>query len=318
MGIEFSGILHLCYFVQQTIAKMAGQPIQSNEAPRTLLQNVFFWGRVLFSFAILCFSLAVTLVALFDGKTNMWDSVPAGASVAIFFTLLFVIGNLEGSQIAYFAVSKLLKSERGESFFAKKTCEILFKNDNHNLAAFMIGRQLCVVSCMFVIARITAVRMEDGDDNIFGVSDGTQSLFNTGLLGALIVAIVGSVSWRLLASAFPMAFLNNPITYVLLRLCLFLELTGLLHGAWVLAAIHKKIAGFQRDEVYIGTAEERAEGKTPDNRSICSDVGHPIPEWEIGENPIEEWTESHAQPQVSKVLEDVEKGEGTDEEVDAA
>ena len=29
-------------------------------------------------------------------------------------------------------------------------------------------------------------------------------------------------------------------------------------GAWVLAAIHKMIAGFQRDEVYIGTAEERA------------------------------------------------------------
>jgi hypothetical protein len=112
MGIEFSGILHLCYFIQQAIARIAGQPIQSNEPPRSLLQDVFFWGRVLLSLALLCFCFAVTLVAaLFGGNTNMWDSVPPGASIAIFFFLLFIIGNLEASQIAYFAVSKLQKSE---------------------------------------------------------------------------------------------------------------------------------------------------------------------------------------------------------------
>ena len=38
---------------------------------------------------------------------------------------------------------------------------------------------------------------------------------------------------------------------------MFLEATGICQGAWVLAAIHKKIAGFQRDEEYIGTAEDR-------------------------------------------------------------
>ena len=36
-------------------------------------------------------------------------------------------------------------------------------------------------------------------------------------------------------------------------------MTGVLHGAWVLAAIHKKIAGFESDEVYIGTEEDRNE-----------------------------------------------------------
>merc|ERR1712232_364754 len=94
-------------------------------------------------------------------------------------------------------------------------------------------------------------------------SDSMQKLFETGLLGALIVTIVGSISWQLVASAFPIAFLSSPITYILLRWCLFLESTGICAGAWTIAAVHKKISGFQRDEVYIGTAEERAANAGP-------------------------------------------------------
>jgi len=52
--------------------------------------------------------------------------------------------------------------------------------------------------------------------------------------------------------------LSNPLTYIFLRICLFFEATGVCSGAWVLAWIHKRIAGFQYDEVYIGTPEERA------------------------------------------------------------
>merc|ERR1711915_1155822 len=196
-------------------------------------------------------------VALFDGKTTMWDSVPPGAAVVVFFVLMCIVGMLEGMQIAFFAVAKLRESERGSNVFARKTCELLYSGDGHNLPGFMIGRQLCVVSCMLFVARVTSVDMK-GEGNLFGVPDGLQSLFNTGLLGAVMLTILGSISWQLVASAFPIAFLSNPLTYVLLRIRLFLESTGLCQGAWVLAAIHKKVAGFQRDEVYIGTAEERA------------------------------------------------------------
>jgi hypothetical protein len=184
---------------------------------------------------------------------------------------------LEGMQIAFFAVAKVTKEERGDSFFAKKTCELLFRGKGKNLAGFMIGRQLCVVSCMFFVARITSVEIEDGEDNIFGVGQTAQELFNTGLLGAVITTIVGSISWQLVASAFPIAFLSNPLVYVLLRICLALEATGICHGAWVLAAIHKKIAGFKRDEVYIGTAEERAARQKGDNDTqLRFGPGHPV------------------------------------------
>merc|ERR1712045_655757 len=234
------------------------------------------WIRCLYSLAILGFCFAVTMVAVFDGKTTVWESVPPGAAVVIFFILMSVVGMLEAMQIAFFAVAKLPANERGSSVFALKTCHLLFTEEGNNLPGFMIGRQLCVVSCMFFVARVTSVEIEEGEENIFGVGDGLQEFFNTGLLGALALTIVGSIAWQLVASAFPIAFMSNPITYILLRICLFLEATGICHGAWVLAAIHKKIAGFQRDEVYIGTAEQRKALEKGDIDAIPLGTGHMI------------------------------------------
>jgi len=182
---------------------------------------------------------------------------------------------LEGMQIAFFAVSKITEEERKQSPWAARTCELLFDEKGHNLPGFMVGRQLCVVSCFFVAARATTMDIEDGESNILDVPDGVQAFFDTGLLGAFITTIVASIAWQLVASAFPMAMLSTPITYVLLRICLFLEATGICQGAWVLAAIHKKAAGFQKDEVYVGTAEERAAMTKGENASgFKTDVGH--------------------------------------------
>jgi len=179
-------------------------------------------------------------------------------------------------QIAFFAVAKVPVSERGDHKCAKMTCELLFKGKGRNLPGFMIGRQLCVVSCFFIIARVTSLDVTVGTgENIFGVSDGLQNFFNTGLCGALITTIVGSIAWQLVASAFPIAFLSNPVVYIFLRICLFLEATGLCAGAWVLAFVQKKLMHFQRDEAYIGTAEERAaKGMGDDVENLHTGPGH--------------------------------------------
>jgi hypothetical protein len=267
MAIEFSGLLHSSYLVQMLVAALAGKKIESNEDPRSIGENIFFYGRCFASLAILIGCFAVTLEALFKDQTTMWEGIPAWATVLVFFLLMAVVGMLEGMQIAFFAVSKLPVAERGDSVWALKTTELLFRGEGNNLPGFMIGRQLCVVSCMFFVARVTSVDIGAGEENIFGVSDELQELFNTGLLGALITTICASISWQLVASAFPYAFLSNPITYILLRLCLLLEATGLCGAAWVIAAVHRKFAGYQRDEVYIGTGEERAKGEMGDDTS---------------------------------------------------
>ena len=76
------------------------------------------------------------------------------------------------------------------------------------------------------------------------------------------------------------------MVYILLQACLLLESTGICSGAWVLAMIHKKIAGFHTDEVYIGTAEERAAEHMEDH----DEEQHPrlgtfVPQHAVGDHP---------------------------------
>jgi hypothetical protein len=182
-----------------------GDPLSSEVNPEA--QHLFFWFLCLVSLAILVYCFAVTLAALFQGKTTMWEGVPEAVSVILFFLLMSVMGLLQDMRLAFFAVAKRSKSEQGDSTFTIETCELLFRGKGQNLPGFMIGRQLCVVSCFFNTAPVTTLDVaEDGDNIIFGVSDGLQAFFNTGLLSAIITTIVGSISWQLVASAFPIAF----------------------------------------------------------------------------------------------------------------
>jgi Silicon transporter len=281
MAIEFSGIIHFSYGIRYMFCYCAGTKVESKEPPRTTFQQIFFWGRVAMSFGCLVYAFIVTLVALFDGKTTMWEGIPPAAGLALFFVLMAIVGLFEATQIAYFAVAKLRQNERGTSIWAKKTCEILYAGKDGqpgvNLPGFMIGRQLFVVSCMFFVAKVTSCNVKPGEETIMGVSEGMQAFFNTGLLGALITTIVGSIAWRLAAATFPIFFMSILPSYIGLKICLALDACGLLNGAWVLGWIHKKVAGFQLDEVYIGTAEERAgKNMADDESSLGTGPGHMI------------------------------------------
>lgn len=263
--IEMSGLLHSVYLVQMIFAKITGKSTESKEAARSIPQAIAFWLRIVFSLVVLSFSFAVTLVALFKGKTTMYGGVPEAVSVALLFVLMAFVGMMEGMQIALFAVMNMPKEEIQKHAQARKTCDLVFSGSN--LQAFLIGRQICVTCCMFIVARITAcsVNVDEGDATIFGVSVGIQNFFNTGLLGAVITTIVGSLAWRIIASAFPVAFLSNPLIYVIVQLCLLLEASGICSAAWVLAVVQKRIAGYKTDEEYIGSAESRASPGKLDN-----------------------------------------------------
>merc|ERR1712161_139025 len=203
---------------------ISGKPIVTNEEPRTGAAFAFFWGRVLMSFAILVFCLAATLVALFQGRTSVstrYPTITTGVSVFLFFFFMAVVGMLEGMQIAFFAVAQLPANERGTSFF--------------------------------LVGSITSMNIVPGEDNIFGVSDAAQAFLNYGFQGAVITTILASITWQLAASAFPIAFLNNPFTYLLLVVALTLEFIGLCSGAWVLARVMKTVLKYNYDEVYVGT-----------------------------------------------------------------
>ena len=202
LGIEFSGLLHCVYLVQIFFAKITGTSIISNENPRSSLRRIFFWLRVGLSLTVLSLSFAVTLSAMAQGKTTAWKSIPTGASIAIFFALMGFVGLMERMQISLFATMNLPEEDLAKHPAATKTCKLAFSGIN--LQALLIGRQILVTLCMFVVAKLSSLDVAIGTgENIFGVSDSVQAFFNTGLLGAIITTIVASLAWRIVASSFP-------------------------------------------------------------------------------------------------------------------
>ncbi|GAX13518.1 hypothetical protein FisN_27Lh014 [Fistulifera solaris] len=250
LAIETSGLLHSVYLISILFSTLSGKSIPSNESSgRTYLQKLFFWIRILFSVAILVAAFVFTLGALFSGKTMAWGGIPTAVSVAIFFLLMGFAGLLDGLQIALFAVVNRTESELSDHPLAHRSCQLVFR-EPHTLGAFLIGRQICVTVCMFVVARITAIHVDDSE-TLFGVSEGVQQFLNTGLLGALLTTIVASLVWRVIAAAFPIAFLSNPLVYMIIRLCLLLEQSGICSASWTLASLQKKLFGFRPDDEYL-------------------------------------------------------------------
>ena len=257
LAMEASGLMHAVYLVQMLFSKITGKS-SANDGEKTLCTRVLFWVRILVSVAVLGLAFAVTLTALFNGQTAMWEGVPEFASVIIFFVLMSFVGLMEGMQIALFAVVNLPASDFELYPIAKKNCQVVFggsTSSSSRFQALLIGRQICVTICMFLVARITTIQASDDDDEketIFGVPAAIQEFFQTGLLGAVITTIVGSLAWRVVASSFPLAFLSNPLIYIIIRLCLCLEASGVCTAAWLLAVLHKRVGGLQTDDVYLG------------------------------------------------------------------
>ena len=98
---------------------------------------------------------------------------------------------LEALQIALFEVFHMPEEYFANHKVAKENSDLAFRGKN--LQAILIGRQICVTTGMFVIARITTPDFKDGE-TIFGVSQGVQQFFNTGLLRAFITTIVASLA----------------------------------------------------------------------------------------------------------------------------
>jgi Silicon transporter len=70
MVVEFSGMVHASYIIQYIVCALGKTAIESNEPPKSPLQNLFFFARCIWSIGVLGFAFAVTLTALFGGKVS--------------------------------------------------------------------------------------------------------------------------------------------------------------------------------------------------------------------------------------------------------
>ena len=98
---------------------------------------------------------------------------------------------------------------------------------------------------MILLARVTSFK--PGQDVLGFHRWAVAAFLETGILGAIFVVNVGQLSFRMLASSFPVIFVNNYIMYALLEIALAVEATGVFNACWPLSWAVGKLLGLKED-----------------------------------------------------------------------
>jgi hypothetical protein len=248
--VEASGILHVVYLIEMIVHKISGkEDVSPKKSP---LVKCAFWARVALSVVIIGFTLVATFYAIFRGETKMWAGVPSYASVILLIGLTLIAGIMDALQIAFMAVVHMSEDELKKHPVAQRNCQHVFSGQN--LQMFMVGRQIFHTFILFTIARIISL---DFSENVFGVSDFIQKMLEVGVLGALMTTAFASLSWRILANTFPMAFLSCPLTAPIIYICILFDRCGICYVAWPMARIVEIVFNLKDDSYYLGCSDDR-------------------------------------------------------------
>jgi len=193
-------------------------------------------ARFIFSLGLLVFSGVVTCYAILEQKTNMWKVVPGWASLLIFIFVLWLLGVMEGLQIALVE----LKRQNPETY--KDQYPVAYKlgqkaSQGDNIEKFLMGRQVFVVCLVFFAAKLTTIHGNSESGFLFYVPDWVQYVFmETGLLACVVVVIIAQLMPQIVASLYPVQFLELIVMRPAYYACIVLEFCGITHFCWVLAA----------------------------------------------------------------------------------
>lgn len=209
----------------------------------------FDYVRFVLSATLLTFSAVVTVYAILEQKTAFWNSVPGWAALIIFLVCLFFLAVMEGLQIALVELKRQEPDSYKNSFpKAYSLGQLASKGDN--IERFLLGRQVFVVCLVFFSAKLTTIHSgEDGNsqDFLFYVPPVVQVIFfETGLLACVLVVIVSQLLPQIIASKYPVQFMQLAIVMrPALLACLGLEFTGITHIVWVFATMVSRMFGIE-------------------------------------------------------------------------
>jgi len=207
--------------------------------------SIFDYIRYVFSFALLVFSSVVTFYAILEQKTGFWKAVPGWAALIIFFIVLFLLGVMEGLQIALIE----LKRQHPDTYrhthpLAYKLGKLACEGDN--IERFLMGRQVSVVCLVFFAAKLTTIHGSDPSGFLFPVP---QIVQENRLLAWAIVVIVAQLIPQILASQYPVQFMQLMVNMPAYYTCLFLEMTGITHFTWILSHLLSMAFGMTTEKV---------------------------------------------------------------------
>ena len=283
---ESIGLTHSSYLLKDVLAWAAGIDTSTEDPAKRMTKNCFYYFRCTISVCVVVFAGIFLVKGWAMSQTGAttgpgWEKLPGGAAVVVSIFFLTVMSMAEGLQVSALVLMKQPTSEfKEKSPLAYKTCQLLFKG--RNMQAFLVGRQFLVAMMMVLLARVTGYAGSNGvlvagDDAMVNVTDGSgevvgeapavgedwgmgkgfnEWLLQTGWLGAVFVCNVAQLASQVTASIFPVAFINNRILNVLLRVMLFVEFSGIVNSCWPLAWVLDSMLGLEEPDYSTGKGKD--------------------------------------------------------------
>lgn len=254
MFVESIGLTHSAYMLKDVLVKVTGVDPQKGDPSKKMDKNFLYYFRVLISVSAVIFSGTFIVKGLYMSQTNAtdgpgWRKLPGYGAVIVGIFFLFLMACAEGLQVSALALANTHTAAfKKTSPLAYRTCNLLYAGRNMN--AFLVGRQFLTAMCMVLLGRVTSYTGSEGvisgDD--WGMGKGfNEGLLQTGFLGAILVVNVAQLASQVMASIFPITFINNHFLYLLLQLMLLVETCGVVNACWPLAALVDNLLKIPKD-----------------------------------------------------------------------
>merc|ERR1711990_1047995 len=248
-----------------TLSSFSIKMVKLNES------SIFDYIRYVFSFGLLTFSTVVTFYAILEQKTSFWKVVPGWAALILFIVVLIMLGIMEGIQIALIELKRQdPDTYRTSHPRAYRLGQLAAEGDN--IERFLLGRQVFVVCLVFFAAKLTTIHGRDPSGFLFPVPEVVQTLLlGTGLLACVIVVVVAQLTPQIIASIYPVEFMQTIVGLPAYYACIALETTGITHFTWILADLSCRACGLEENNNQGGGEEKSRRGGGEQNSAYTQD-----------------------------------------------
>jgi hypothetical protein len=256
MCVEFVGLTHSSYLLKDVLVRICGIDESRADPAKEMTKNFFYYARCALSITGVVFSVTMIVKGLACSQTNAtagkgWEDLPVWAAVLMTFFFLFTLACAEGMQVSALALATVPSREyKKRAPLAYRTCQLFYAG--RNMQAFLVGRQFMCACMMVLLARVTSYAGAEGvlvgtcGDWGFGAGF-NKGLLQTGFLGSLLVVNVAQLASQIVASVFPVSMINNSFIYVILRLQLLIEASGICNSCWVTTWALDWVCGMPKD-----------------------------------------------------------------------
>eukprot|EP01084_Bolivina_argentea_P316681 548994_1 len=214
------------------------KPIRTDESTVITVLDVI---RLIFSLVIFSFACVACGYAMYAQISLMPDTLPIWLVYITFFFCICLLSITEGLHVAAVQVANHSPNQYIQ-LYPRSASLIRYQNQGRNFQHFLIGRQIIVVFCVFIVGRCTTF---DGFFVYLPPVFEDITMF-TGFLGVVFVVQVAQLTPQILSSNFAAQYMNLWGVNYIYYLCIAIEKTGICHAVWLFCWLIQSTTCFKR------------------------------------------------------------------------